>query len=395
MQIALYERNLSRDDKDKLTLGFKVYPNKETAIRNENCADALHIMYPDQLARNVGLFLNSFKGSTLYAVKANPHASLLPFMWGRGITQFEAASIREVEFILSILPEAEIYFMHPVKSRHAIKKAYELGVKAFAFDCLEELIKIEEETGYATDLKLFLRLHMDQSDARYPLNDKFGLPVLEAPLMLQRVQKTTKDIGVTFHVGSQCMNPIAYRQAIAQVRTVVDQAGVEITALDIGGGFPVVYPDMAEIDLGNYFKVIEQAVEDYRFGDIELLCEPGRAIAGDAGAVAVRVELRKSNNLYLNDGTYGALFDAGISNWKYLLSVVSKDGRALSQDNADFKFYGPTCDSLDVMAGPYSLPTDIQEGDWIVFHHLGAYGYAMQTGFNGFYSDTVLEISAT
>ncbi|MBE7636647.1 type III PLP-dependent enzyme [Sneathiella sp. P13V-1] len=394
MQIALQKKALTLGEYETSSLGLRAYNDEATALSLENCADAVHFLYPEILTGNLAKFTTSFAGTTLYAIKANPHPSLLTFMWKHGIRSFEAASIREIRFILSLLPDAEIYYMHPVKSRQSIREAYQLGVRAFAFDCAEELYKIETGTDHAEDLSLFLRLHMDQADARYPLNDKFGLSLNEAPLILQRMQSSANKLGVTFHVGSQCMNPDAYRHALSQVRMVVDQAGVDIHAIDVGGGFPVSYPGMDNIDLAPYFDTIKQAIAEFDFGDVDLLCEPGRALSGNAGAVAVRVELKKSSNLYLNDGTYGALFDAGISNWKYPLSVVTSDGRTLDPSESDYKFYGPTCDSLDMMAGPYKLPADIEEGDWIIFHHLGAYGYAMQTKFNGFYSDTVVEISA-
>ncbi len=394
MQIAHSQNEKEVIVQSDFLSGLRAYASEETALDMESCDDAVHFLYPERLIENATKFVSGFGGATLYAIKANPNPSLIKLFWDTGIRRFETASIREIEMLSAMLPEAEIYFMHPVKSRRAIARAYELGVRNFAFDCADELRKIEEETGHADDLRLFLRLHMEQTDALHPLNDKFGVPMQEAPLVLQRMAGFGHKLGVTFHVGSQCMDPTAYRTALAKVRAIVDQAGVELDAVDVGGGFPVFYPGMEPAPLETYFGQIDAALEEFGFNDLDIMCEPGRALVANAGTVAVRVEMRKSNRLYLNDGTYGALFDAGISKWPYPLEVISGQGVEVKGEGAKFKFYGPTCDSLDVMEGPFELPDSIEEGDWILFHHLGAYGFAMQTKFNGFYSDTVVSIEA-
>jgi len=151
---------------------------------------------------------------------------------------------------------------------------------------------------------------------------------------------------------------------------------------------------MEPVSLNTYFSAIKNAVLDAGLSEAHLICEPGRALVAEAGVVAVRVELRKGQALYLNDGTYGALFDAGVSNWKYPLRVMGAKGQEkVGAATTEFRFFGPTCDSLDVMDGPYRLTDDIEEGDWILFENLGAYGFAMQTRFNGFYSETVVSVS--
>jgi ornithine decarboxylase len=372
--------------------GLSEYTRDRDAIIGENSNDALHILYPDILHRQAATFLNGFNGHTLYAIKANPHPSLLKLLWTAGIRHFEVASLREVEIMASLLPDAILYFMHPVKSRFAIKRSYELGVRYFAFDCPEELQKIQQETGNASDLKLLMRLHMEQEMSLHPLSGKFGATVQEAPLLLQRASQLSDQLGVTFHVGSQCMDPSAYEMAIATVRDILDQAGVELDLLDIGGGFPVQYPQMTALPLGDYFDRIHTAVQKYGFGSVQLMSEPGRALVAEGGAVAVRVELRKGNVLYINDGTYGALFDAGASNWLYPMEAVSCTASPKSEVTQAYKMFGPTCDSLDVLEGPFELPEDIHEGDWVIFRHLGAYGQALQSRFNGFYSENTISV---
>ncbi len=373
--------------------GLNVYSSASEALAAENCNDAVHIIFPEKLAENANLFLTKFPGDCLFAMKSNPHPVVLETLWDCGLRRFEVASLREIEYVTSHFPGAEIYFMHPIKSRQAIRFAYEQGVRNFAFDCVDELVKIEEETAHADDLHLFLRVRVDQTNAAHPLSNKFGASLIEAPLLLQRAAANAAKIGVTFHVGSQCMEPVSYVHAIEQVATMLAQSGVEIDALDVGGGYPVYYPGMETASLEEYFAVIDQALNDNGFGNMQILCEPGRALVAESGAVAARVEMRKDSHLYLNDGTYGSLFDAGTPAWTYPLETVSvaAEGNP-SKGVSPFKLYGPTCDSLDVMHGPFMLPESVAEGDWIVFHHLGAYGFAMQTQFNGFYSETAVAV---
>ncbi|GLQ05966.1 type III PLP-dependent enzyme [Sneathiella chinensis] len=368
------------------------YVNECEALIAENCNDSVHFLYADKIREKASLFLNNFRGSSLYAIKANPHPAIMNLLWHYGVRKFEMASLREIEYVVNMFPEAELYFMHPVKSRQAIRGAYALGVRTFAFDCLDELRKIEEETDHASDLSLFLRVRVDQVNAAYPLSDKFGVPVQEAPLLIQRAQQNAQKVGLTFHVGSQCMDPAAYSEALSQIANMLSSSGVSIDKLDIGGGFPVYYPGMEPGLLEGYFDTIHRALDEHGLDTLELYCEPGRALVAEAGAVAVRVEMRKGQALYMNDGTYGALFDAGVPGWTYPLELRKMDGAEVSDGALPFRLYGPTCDSCDKMEGPFELPDNIAEGDWVIFRHLGAYGYAMQTRFNGFYSETMVAI---
>ena len=123
----------------------------------------------------------------------------------------------------------------------------------------------------------------------------------------------------------------------------------------------------------------------------EVLCEPGRAIVAESGSAIVRVNLRKKNKLYINDGTYGSLFDAGVPNF-VLPSKMISNGRMQSKKLTAFNFFGPTCDSLDYMKGPFILPNNIKEGDYIELGQLGAYGLTFRTNFNGFFSNKIVEL---
>ncbi len=381
-------------DREQALAGLRRYENEATALEIEQSNDAVHFLYINEIAEAASKFLNGFPGTCLYAAKANPHPALLRLLWAAGIRHFEVASIREIEKLRAEFPLAQLYFMHPVKSRQAINRAYALGVRHFAFDSLDELRKIKQETGHAEDLSLMLRLSVSQVGAAYPLDNKFGATLMEAPLLLTHARQIAEKVGVTFHVGSQCLEIEAYVNAIYNIANMLDGCGVKIDMLDVGGGFPISYPDMEPAPLQDYFDAIQKALVECGFDTLEIFCEPGRAMVAAGGAVAVRVELRRGQSLYLNDGTYGALFDAGQLGWAYPVELYRAGRLHVPSEDTQFQLYGPTCDSIDKMKDRLALPDDVCEGDWIIFRHLGAYGYAMQTRFNGFYSETMVGIES-
>ncbi|MEL6692980.1 MAG: type III PLP-dependent enzyme, partial [Pseudomonadota bacterium] len=288
-------------------------------------------------------------------------------------------------------PDAELYLMHPVKSRQTIRHAYDFGVRHFAFDCAAELGKILVETNDAADLHLHLRLALPKGgSATMPLDGKYGADFDEAVDLLQRARPVSAKLGVCFHVGSQCMDPADYIKALSYVHGLLEAADVQIDSLDCGGGFPVAYPGMTPPPMQDYFARIQKGIEIFGFGGLEIIGEPGRALCGEGGSTLTRVELRKGQDLYLNEGSYGSLFDAAQCAWKYPVRLHRED--EASDELRTFRFFGPTCDSLDTMAGPFHLPADTREGDWIEICHLGAYGQAMATDFNGFQSDATVAI---
>ncbi|MBI1363232.1 MAG: type III PLP-dependent enzyme [Proteobacteria bacterium] len=355
----------------------------------------VHLLYADRLYTNAAKFLDNFNGEVLYAVKCNPDATVLRHLYTAGVRHFDVASITEVRTIASLFPDATMAFMHPVKNRAAIREAYFThGVRTFVLDSYEELLKILEETNAARDLTLVVRLAMPKGAAVMSLSGKFGIVPAEAVRLLKKTRKGCVRLGLSFHVGSQTMDPQAYVNAINTAADVVMQAGVRLDVLDVGGGFPAAYPGMVPPPLGMFMDAIHTAVAARKvFAQTKLWCEPGRALVADAGSVLVRVELRKGDHLYLNDGVYGSLFDAGsTADWRYPVRIIRPDGDA-SGVLAPFSFYGPTCDSLDHMKGPFYLPSDIQEGDWIEIGQLGAYGATMQTMFNGFHSNLLVHVT--
>ncbi|WP_174274914.1 type III PLP-dependent enzyme [Sphingomonas bacterium] len=342
------------------------------------------LVRPHAARRAARFFVEKFKGSSLYAVKANPSPALIRELWESGITHFDVASIAEVRLVASVARQATLCFMHPVKAEEAIREAYaEHGVRTFSLDSMEELEKILRATDHAADLTLCVRLRVPSDHAKLSLAAKFGAAPEETKALLFATRQAADALGICFHVGSQAMSPVAYLQAMARVRQAIVEAAVTVDVIDVGGGFPSIYPGMDPAPLEAYFDVIHAAFEALPVSySAELWAEPGRALSAEYASLLVRVERRRGDQLYINDGAYGALFDAAHVGWRFPVALVREE--ASDARLTPFSFYGPTCDDIDHMAGPFLLPADIGAGDYIEIGMLGAYGCAMRTGFNGF-----------
>jgi len=361
------------------------------AIAMQRPVQPVTLIRPHAARRAARFFVEKFPGRSLYAVKANPSPDLLRILWEEGVTHYDVASITEVRLVAETLPEAVLCFMHPVKAEEAIAEAYfSHNVRTFSLDTGEELEKILRATATegvaATDLNLLVRIRVSSDHAKLSLAAKFGADPGEMKALLMAARQAADALGICFHVGSQAMTPAAYGEAMERVRAAIVEAAVTVDIVDVGGGFPSTYPGMEPPPLETYFDVIHRAFEDLPVSySSELWCEPGRALCAEYASLLVRVEKRRGDTLYINDGAYGALFDAAHIGWRFpvkLLREQASDARDMA-----FSFYGPTCDDLDHMAGPFMLPADTEAGDYVEIGMLGAYGCAMRTGFNGFGSD--------
>ena len=358
------------------------------AIAKLRPVEPVTLLRPHAARRAARFFVEKFPGRSLYAVKANPSPDLLKILWDAGVTHYDVASIGEVRFVHETLPEAVLCFMHPVKAEEAIAEAYfDHGVRTFSLDTLEELDKIVRATSTdgvaATDLNLLVRIRVSSEHAKLSLASKFGADPRDVSALLMAARQAADALGICFHVGSQAMTPAAFAEAMARVRTAIVEAAVTVDIVDVGGGFPSSYPGMEPPPLETFFSVIHQAFESLPISySAELWCEPGRALCAEYASVLVRVEKRRGDELYINDGAYGALFDAAHIGWRYPVRLI-RDQRSHVRP-MKFSFYGPTCDDLDRMAGPFELPGDVGAGDYIEIGMLGAYGCAMRTQFNGF-----------
>ncbi len=338
-------------------------------------------------------FLNKFPGNVLYAVKTNPHPLVLKTIIESGIDNFDVASINEIKTIKNINKSAKCSFMHTVKSRESIKESYfKYGVRAYSLDSKDELIKIIESTNHAKDLELFVRVSVSNEHAEIDLSKKFGAAQSEAMGLLRLTKQYAKKIGLSFHVGSQCMHPISYSKGISEIGNIIKRTKIIPDFINVGGGFPTIYPDLIPQSIENYFKEINDSLTNLKLEKLpKIICEPGRAIVAESGSTVVRVNLRKKQKLYINDGTYGSLFDAGFPNIVYPSKIIT-NGRNISKKLTSFDFYGPTCDSMDYMKGPFILPNNIKENDYIELGQLGAYGLTFRTDFNGLYSNNIFEV---
>ena len=338
-------------------------------------------------------FQNKFPGKVLYAVKTNPHPVVLQTLLNSGIKHYDVASIKEIETIKNLNPEVECSYMHTVKSREDIKEAYfKYNIKTFALDTKDELIKIIESTNHAKDLRLFVRVSVSNEHAEIDLSKKFGAITSEAAGLLRLGKQYANKLGLSFHVGSQCMHPISYAKGISEIGNIIKRTKIVPDIINVGGGFPTIYPDLVPQPMQSYFDEINKGLKNLKLQKLpEIICEPGRSLVAESGSTIVRVNLRKKQKLYINDGTYGTLFDAGTPNIVYPSRVI-KNGRVISKKLTSFDFYGPTCDSMDYMKGPFILPNNIKENDYIELGQLGAYGLTFRTQFNGFYSDQIFEV---
>ena len=355
--------------------------------------DPVTLVRPHAAARAARFFTEKFPGRSMYAVKANPSPELLQILWDNGITHYDVASIAEVRLVARTLPEATLCFMHPDKAEEAIREAYFThGVRTFSLDSLEELDKVVRATNEAADLTLCVRLRVSSEHSKLSLASKFGVAPGESKELLFAARQAADALGICFHVGSQAMTPEAYSNAMERVRAAIVEAAVTVDVIDVGGGFPSSYPGMEPPPLEHFFETIHRAFESLPVSySSELWCEPGRALCAEYSSIIVRVEKRRGTELYINDGAYGALFDAAHIGWRFPTELLREpDSRA---KDMEFSFYGPTCDDMDYMVGPFMLPADTQAGDYIEIGMLGAYGSAMRTAFNGFGSDETVIVT--
>ena len=381
------------------------------AVADAKPEKPVFVFRPHTLSKAIRYFQTGLQAKHLYAVKTNPEPHVIHLLKNHRVRSYDVASLAEIKLIDRLIPHAELFFMHPVKSPEAIEKAYfHYGVKHFSLDSFDELEKIRHKTNFAKDLHLHLRLAIPNQFSEMTLTKKFGIHPGAAPTLLQAMSQHATKIGISFHVGSQCMNPLAYQIAMRLAEEVMRASAIPVHSLNVGGGFPSIYPNLCPPALAEYFQIIHTEFHKLRrdFPDLQLFSEPGRAIAAESTSLIVRVELRKENYLYINDGTYGSLFDAGIPGFIFPTRLLRN-----STDHSllPFHFYGPTCDSLDFMPGPFHLPPGVKAGDYLEIGQLGAYGKTLATHFNGFkheekiisvndeplismYHDSVTEISA-
>lgn len=350
-------------------------------------ARPLYIYDLERMRYQAKRFCSAFAGKPLYAVKTNTDENAIRALISGGIKAFDVASLDEIRRVKAVMPNAELHFMHPIKTPEDIRAAYfEYGVRHFVLDHEDELFKIIRETELAQDLSLTVRISLPKNDdALIDFSAKFGAAFDDALMLLEKCRPVSKTLGLSFHVGTQTVTPAKYDLAIGYCARLIDASGVQVDSLNIGGGFPVAYTGDDGLDtIETYMDHINAALAKNGLSELKLLAEPGRVLVAESVKLVARVELRKGDVLYINDGVYGGLFDA--ARWvgtEFPVSAVSCD-RPFDGSKAGFRLAGPTCDGLDMMDGPFELPADIGMGDWIIFENTGAYSQVLRSDFNGF-----------
>lgn len=363
---------------------------------------------PSVLEDDARAFLGAFRGETAYAVKTNGEPQILARLAAAGVKAFDVASPAEFAAARAASPEARLYYMNPVKAQSDIRLALEtFSIRALALDHEDEVAKIlrivRAQDLDPEDVTLFVRL-ATRGHAAYELSKKFGAAPAHAVELLQRIDRIGFRAGLTFHVGSQVEDLSTYERALATADWVRGRAGVELAALDIGGGFPARYghdpkrPSEPTPGIGDLVGRIQSDIDAWGFGDLPLIAEPGRVIVARCLSVIVRVLLKKGQRLYINDGIWSSLSDSWTGKLTLPARLIPDPARRRSARPANgklapFRVMGATCDSVDILSRPFWLPDSVDTGDWIEIGHIGAYSLGLRTRFNGFYPDEFVEIA--
>ncbi|MBO0663634.1 alanine racemase [Jiella sp. MQZ9-1] len=362
---------------------------------------------PAVLTADAKAFVSAFPGKTAYAVKTNGEPMVLETLAKAGISIFDVASPGEFAAVRAAKSDAEMLYMHPVKAQSDIRLALETyRIRTLSLDHEDEVAKILRVVR-ALDIDpatvtLFIRIQT-KGHAAYELSKKFGAAPAHAVELLQRCHRVGFKVGICFHVGSQIEDPDTYERALASTDWVRNRADVPLAGLDVGGGFPAEYgadPRRKQRDMPKSSEIMARLtadLEEWGFGDLPLVAEPGRVIVARAFSLIVRVLLRKGRRLYINDGIWASLSDSWTGKITLPARFIPDPARINRSGNAAkigaFKVCGATCDSVDILSRPFWLPETVDTGDWIEIGHIGAYSLSLRTRFNGFYPDTFVEVT--
>ena len=338
----------------------------------------VHFFCPVRLEAQAAAFRSGFDGMVTYAVKANPQEQVIRTLCKAGIGGFDVASPDEISAISDICPKAAMHYHNPVRSRSEIALGIKAGVSSWSVDCESELTKLMSVLPEKAEIAV--RLRLDVGGAAYNFGSKFGAEPAEVGRLLQAVAAAGHLPSITFHVGTQCLDPMAFASYIRAAAMISRTAQVPLYRLNIGGGFPSAR-DQA-VELTPFFQAVEDAMTAFETRP-RLVCEPGRGLVADSFSYAVRIKAIRDGALFLNDGVYGGLSEF-VSMCPPKVQVIGPDGTLRTGSAIDWVAFGPTCDSLDRLREPLSLPSSLEEGDWLLFKSMGAYLTGVTTRFNGY-----------
>ena len=366
-------------------LSKTIWTNPTEYIRNMCPENPVLFFAPSVAQANARRFIDGFPGMVTYAVKANPGEAMVENLAAAGIRGYDCASGFEIDLIRRLAPDAAIHYNNPVRARDEIAHAVEKGVKSYSVDSRSELVKLIEMVP-AEGVEISVRFKLPVAGAAYNFGAKFGATSEVAVDLLKRVAAAGFIPSITFHPGTQCTDPMAWDSYIREAALIAAKAGVTIARLNVGGGFPSHRLDAVVPQLEEIFQLIDRVSTEV-FGDNRplLVCEPGRAMCGDAFTLAARVKaLRDGEHVFLNDGVYGTLTELPLIGVIDRMQVISAEGKLRKGKPVPRIVFGPTCDSVDRLPGDIPLPADMAEGDYIIWHGLGSYSVVTNSRFNGF-----------
>lgn len=323
---------------------------------------------------------NIRNAKVFYAVKANPDIEVLRLMNSLG-TGFEIASEGELQMLasLGVAPE-RIITSNPMKTFKFLEQAVEYGLQYYAYDSRVEVDKLAR---FAPGARVYVRLSVPNEGSEWPLSKKFGVELDEAAaLLLYARDKGLEPVGITFHVGSQCNNVYNWNTAIEKARELWEtaaEAGLRLTTLNIGGGYPIRYTKNV-VEIETIEKKVDKAIFQKFPEDVQIFIEPGRAVVGDAGVfvstVVGKAQRGDENWLYIDVGVFNGLMES-VGGIKYTYVVGSRS------DVKPWTIAGPSCDSFDVIDREVELP-EPEVGNRVLILSSGAYTISYASEFNGF-----------
>ncbi len=365
-----------------------IYPNTSALIAHEEPDYPSFLFSSKELHRSVKVFKKGFDGLLTYAVKCNPSPHILGQLHDEGVKAYDVASNTEMALVREHCPGAAMHYNNPIKSKREIQRAYEeFGIRSFTIDHPQQLDQLAAVVTPSADIEVTTRFKAGKALKSYDFGIKFGVMEQSAGEIVSLVKEMGYTPSLCFHVGSQCEDAYAYERHIAAAARIAEESKIELKRLNIGGGYPAPYPTSTAPPMDHYFDTIATAVKD-NFGNSppELICEPGRALVTSSTSLLLRVKhQRGGQSVYLNDGAYGSLMEVKFMHFTPPVQVWRGPRHHDNNgDFSDFTVWGPTCDSYDVLPQIFTLPSDIDEDDWVEFGLMGAYTQASLTPFNGF-----------
>ena len=366
-------------------LSKTIWTNPTEYLRVEQPVNPVLFFAPTVVQAAARRFIDGFPGMVTYAVKSNPTEEVIENLAAAGVRGYDCASGFEIDLIRRLAPDAAIHYNNPVRARHEIVFAVDRGVKSYSVDSHSELAKLIELVP-AEGTEISVRFKLPVAGAAYNFGAKFGATAEVAVDLLKTVAEAGFIPSITFHPGTQCTDPHAWESYIIEAADIARKAGVTIARLNVGGGFPNHRLHGVAPQIEETFALIDRVATEAFGADRPLLvCEPGRALCGDAFTLAARVKaVRDDSHVFLNDGVYGSLTELPLIGVIDRMEVLSSTGEKRVGEDVPRIIFGPTCDSVDRLPGDIPMPGDLAEGDFVIVHGMGAYSVVTNSRFNGF-----------